>query len=158
MHNLLKPLLLAWQPANLILTHNTRIQLPHKHSLNMQTYSFAPCCFFSKSRLTNEDLLNNSVINYYLCSKQMLNSVWRDKIPTAHLQAFRKMCYKWKWKNNVFLKRGFLLHTEFYLCFGKYKLRHRSPGKSFCRRGYKNENSPRKPERFIMTLMMCKVL
>lgn len=54
----------------------------------MQTYSFAPCCFFSKSSPTNEDLLNNSLINYYLCSKHMPNSVWWDEIPAVRLPAF----------------------------------------------------------------------
>lgn len=79
MHNLLKPLLLVWQPANLNLTHNTRIQLPHRELIKHANIFFCTLLLLLKSSLTNEDLLNNSLINYYLCSKQMPNSVWWDE-------------------------------------------------------------------------------
>lgn len=75
MHNLLKPLLLVWQPANLILAHNTRIRLRHRALIKHANIFFCTLLLLLESGLTNEDLLNNSLINYYLCSKQMLNSV-----------------------------------------------------------------------------------
>ena len=92
MHNLLKPLLLVWQPANLILTHNTRIQLPHQPLIKHASIFFiAPCCLSLKSSRANEAILNNSRINYNLCSKQMLNSVWKDRIPAVHLHDLEKL-------------------------------------------------------------------
>lgn len=63
MHNLLKSLLLVWQPANLILVHN----IPESRAQPLITHANI---FFStlvllllKSSRTNEDLLNNSLIN-----------------------------------------------------------------------------------------------
>ncbi len=75
MHNLLNPLLLLWQPANLILARNTRILQPHRALIKHANIFFRTLLLLLESCLTNEDLLNNSLINYYLCSKQMLNSV-----------------------------------------------------------------------------------
>lgn len=113
MHNLLKPLLLAWQPANLILTHNTRIQPPHRALVKHANIFFCTLLLLLESSLTNEDLLNNSLINYYVCSKQMLNSVWWGKIPPPRLENSSRaallgggstMC---SWKEDFYQIRNF---------------------------------------------------
>jgi len=56
MHNLLKPLLLAWQPANLTLTHNARIPRLHRALIKHANIFLCTLLLLRESGLTNEDL------------------------------------------------------------------------------------------------------
>lgn len=67
--------------------HAAKIQPPHWGLIKHANIFFCTFPLLLKISLTNENLRNNSLINYYLCSWEILNSVWWDEISAAHLGA-----------------------------------------------------------------------
>ena len=161
MHNLLKTLLLAWQPANLVPTHNTRIQLQHWALIRHANIFFCTLLLLLGSSSTNEDLLNYSLINYYLYSKHMLNVFAWDKIPAIclrgiwkHFLGVQQLRMESQCVPEKTISTGCWIFILFWIVWTQIP----ATGESVCSGGYENEKKPEKPKIFFMTLMVSRLL
>lgn len=134
--------------------HAAKIQPPHWGLIKHANIFFCTFPLLLKISLTNENLRNNSLINYYLCSWEILNSVWWDEISAAHLGALDgTVCFQVPTGGGISkcsAKRGFVLDAGFCVVTSQLLM---VPRRSF--RGVVGKSSE-KPERFTITLMVCK--